>query len=136
MTWLDAEIPAWFAASVAAIGGVAFGLRKLYMAWGRDGVAIAETSAKKTIVEQLHDELTRMSAQNLALAGELNKLQLHILELTKQIGSLTSKNTQLEHEINHLRDEISRFRAATDIVSQTPGSLSVQFVPSSTEGSK
>lgn len=113
MDWLSTDIPAWMAAIAIALASIAGHMRKLYIQWKRDDVTLAEQSARRTIVEQLHEELTRMSAQNLALAGELNKLQIHILELTKQIAMLSAKNSELENEIAMLRLEINRLRDVT-----------------------
>jgi cell division protein FtsB len=121
MNPMELDIPAWLAALVVTLGGIGVGLRKLYLDWSRDGVSLAETSARKTIVQQLHDELTRMSAQNITLAGELNKLQLHILELTKQISALSTKNAQLENEISQLRQEINRLRTVSSVSADRRG---------------
>jgi chromosome segregation ATPase len=135
MNPMELDIPAWLAALVVTLGGIGVGLRKLYLDWSRDGVSLAETSARKTIVQQLHDELTRMSAQNITLAGELNKLQLHILELTKQISTLSTKNAQLEkqisalstknaqleNEISQLRQEINRLRTVSSVSADRRG---------------
>lgn len=104
-------------AAVAALVGIAWGLRQFFVRWKQDGVHLAaaeastaEQKARKTIVEQLHDELARMSQENLALAVELNKLQLHIVELTRQIALLTAENLALKNEIEDLRREITRLR--------------------------
>lgn len=107
----------YIGAAVAALVGVAWGLRQFFLRWKQDDVQFAaadashvEQMARKSIVEQLHDELSRMSAQNLQLSDELNKLQLHIMELTRQIGLLTAENNALRSEIVDLRSEVIRLK--------------------------
>ena len=89
-------------AAVAGIGGIAFALHKLRIAWVGDSVIMAAQAAQKALVEQLHDELNRLSSQNSELATQLDKLQLHICMLTGQITLLTAENQQLKVEISAL----------------------------------
>lgn len=107
----------YIGAAVAALVGVAWGLRQFFLRWRQDSVQFAaadashaEQMARKRIVEELHDELSRMSAQNLRLNDELNKLQLYIVELTRQIGLLTAENNALKSEIVDLRSEVIRLK--------------------------
>lgn len=112
-------IAAWFAAAVAAIGGIAMGVRKLRVGLGEDAVAIAQNGASETLVTQLHAELTRMSAQNSLLTNELYKLQSHILELTRQVTLLTGENHSLRTEISSLGAQVARMRGNPDAAEGT-----------------
>lgn len=98
--------------AVVAIGGLYMGIRKLRLTWGADQVTMASQDAQQSLVTQLHDELTRLAGQNALLASELNKLQLHILDLTKQITRLTVENQQFVAKISDLSAEVQAFRAA------------------------
>lgn len=98
----------WFAAAGAALTGLAIGVRKAWLAWKADGAAGVEIEARQALVAQLHAELTRLGAQNLTLATELNKLQLHILELTKQIGALTTENTALRSQVEAMEVMVAK----------------------------
>jgi peptidoglycan hydrolase CwlO-like protein len=92
-------IAGWASAGVLSLLGAIAGIRKFRVLWGADSVTIAAQQAEQTLVNQLHDELTRLSGQNLLLASELNKLQLHIRDLTGQITLLTQENQSLRSEI-------------------------------------
>jgi len=124
ITALLAPITGHLAEVGLAVAALVLGLRKAQAKWGSVGVDIAqsrtdtaEADARTDIVEQLRNELTRLSEQRLLVGGELAKLQLHILELTKQAGYLTtqvslltSENVALKGEITELRAEVSRLR--------------------------
>ena len=100
----------WFAQIIVLLTGLVIGLRKLYMVWGRDSVTVAEDKARRSIVQQLHDELGRISTQRLLVADELLKLQLSTNELIKQVGLLTNENVSLKLEVQHLRAEVRRLQ--------------------------
>lgn len=102
----SSNIAGWVTTATVAVGGIYLGIRKLWLTWGADKVTMAAQDAQRSLVEQLHDELTRLAGQNVLLATELNKLQLHILELTRQITALTSENQQFLIEIAALRREL------------------------------
>lgn len=116
------QLTAHTAEAVALMAGVAIGLRVLYVRWTKEGVAIAENRtstveahARTEIVEQLKNELGRVSEQRLLVADQLLQLQKYILALTEQAGRLTtqvslltSENIALKAEITHLRQEVSR----------------------------
>jgi cell division protein FtsB len=107
----------YIGAAVAAIVGIAYGLRQVLVRWRQDGTNIAaadattaEYRARQDIVEQLHAELERLHQQRMTLTEELHKLQLHIVELTRQVALLTTENGELRAEIIDLRGEISRLK--------------------------
>ena len=88
---------------VVGFGGIALGLQKLVKSWKTTG---AETS----VVDLLHTELTRLSAQNSQLAIELNKLQIEVIALNKELRNLTAENQRLHMEVKVLTSEVHRLQ--------------------------
>lgn len=101
----------WAAGIAAGLGGIIYSLRKMRVSWGADRVTMAGNSAQQSLIRELHDELTRMAAQNTKLAGELNELQNGLVSLRMQIGELTVEKQLLKDEVVALRREIASLRA-------------------------
>ena len=110
------EISTLIAGVVAGIGGTAFALRKLQLAWAGDSVVLTAQAAQKALVEQLHEELTRLSTQNVELATQLAKLQLHICTLTGQITLLTAENQQLKVEVTALSAKFDSAAGTQEVI--------------------
>jgi predicted nuclease with TOPRIM domain len=70
---------------VFALVGIVFGIQKLLKNW-------KETSTETNIIGLMHEELTRLSKHNQTLAEELNKFQLEVLKLNRQLDELTREN--------------------------------------------
>ena len=88
-----------------------FGIKKLTKDW-----RISETEA--SVLELMHQELGRMSAQNTILSTELNKLQQEIIQLNTQLRQLCIENDKLQIEVVALTNELNAFKnlaAARDV---------------------
>lgn len=88
---------------VVGLIGIALGLQKLVKSW-------KTTDAETSVVDLLHTELTRLSAQNSFLAIELNKLQLEVVALNKELRKLTAENQRLHTEVGVLTSEVTRLQ--------------------------
>jgi len=88
------------AAIVAAFGGAALGAQKILKSW-------KTTSAETGVVDLLHTELNRLFKQNTILAQELNKLQIEVVNLNRELGCLVAENQRLHIEVEALTAEIS-----------------------------
>jgi len=93
------------ALSVAALAVIALtvGIQKLLKDW-------KSTSAETSVIELMHTELERMSAQNSTLSRELNRLQKEIITLNQQLSRLTIENQNLHREVAALTAEIATFK--------------------------
>lgn len=83
-----------------AVITLALGMQKMLKSW-------KETGVESSVITLMHQELERMSAQNIILATELNKLQLEVLNLNKELQKLNLENRRLQQEIVALTLEIS-----------------------------
>lgn len=88
----------------AALIAVAFMSQRLLKGW-------RETSAEGSILSLMHNELTRMSAQNVILSTELNKLQIDLVTLNKQLFTLSTENQNLHRQIAALTSEVTRLQS-------------------------
>lgn len=98
------NLPHVAGAIVVAIIGVIYGLQKLPNRW-------KESKVESSLLEMMHQELERLSAQNTILTTELSKLQLEVLKLTKELNSLTLENEHLKEEINLFSKQIERLQS-------------------------
>ena len=71
-----------------AFMAVAFGLQKLLKSW-------KETNTETSIMKIMHSEIERMNQQNTTLVVELNKLQLELVTLNKELFNLSVENQRL-----------------------------------------
>jgi predicted nuclease with TOPRIM domain len=106
-------------AAALAVISLSFGLQKLLKGWKATG---AETS----LIDAMHKELERMSAQNTKLSQELNKLQLELITLNSQLMTLSSENQRLHSEVSLLTGQVTKLQltlrlreAADDSSSET-----------------
>jgi uncharacterized protein YhaN len=83
--------------------GVAFGLQKIFKGW-------RETSTELSVINLMHDELSRMSAQNKILSEELNKLQLELIKLNTELELLTIENRRLHADVSEITKQLDRLR--------------------------
>jgi predicted nuclease with TOPRIM domain len=83
--------------------GVAFGLQKIFKGW-------LETSTELSVINLMHDELSRMSAQNKILSEELNKLQLELIKLNTELELLTIENRRLHADVSEITKQLDRLR--------------------------
>lgn len=95
--------PEILAGLVLSIFLLAIGITKLINIFKGDSI-------QSSLITIMHQELDRLATQNKLLAEELNKLQIKILDLTKQLHSLTLENQKLHEEIAILTNEIGRLQ--------------------------
>ena len=62
------------------------------------------------IMQLMHQELERMSAQNTILSTELSKLQQEIIQLNAQLRQLCIENDKLQTEVVALTNELNAFK--------------------------
>jgi len=86
-----------------AVIALAFGVKKLTKDW-----QLSETG--DSIMQLMHQELERMSAQNTLLGTELNKLQQEIIQLNAQLRQLCIENDKLQTEVVALTSELNAFK--------------------------
>lgn len=70
------------------------------------------TKAELSVCDLMHEELTRISAQNKALSTELGLLQKDIISLNKELRTLTLENQKLRHEVVLLTEEVGRLETS------------------------
>lgn len=86
-----------------AVITLVFGIKKLTKDW-----RMSETEA--SVLELMHQELGRMSAQNTVLSTELSKLQQEIIQLNSQLRQLCIENDKLQIEVVALTSELNAFK--------------------------
>ncbi|NBW15477.1 MAG: hypothetical protein EBR82_46570 [Caulobacteraceae bacterium] len=91
--------------SLLSVGLIALviGIQKLLRDW-------RTTKAESDIIQIMHTEIERMSAQNTTLSNALGSLQQEILELNKQITKLNIENNKLQEEVSILTLELDSFK--------------------------
>lgn len=89
--------------SAMAVIALGVGIQKLVKDW-------RTTNAETSVVQMMHTELERMSAQNTKLTQELSKLQLEIVELNSQLSKLNIENNKLQEEVSALTIELNSFK--------------------------
>lgn len=80
-----------------------FGIKKLVKDW-----RLSDTG--DGIMQLMHKELERMSAQNTVLSTELNKLQQEIIQLNAELRKLCVENDKLQTEVIALTNELNAFK--------------------------
>lgn len=80
-----------------------FGIKKLTKDW-----RLSDTG--DGIMQLMHQELERMSAQNTVLSTELNKLQQEIIQLNSELRRLCIENDKLQTEVIALTNELNAFK--------------------------
>jgi predicted nuclease with TOPRIM domain len=96
-----------FAGSLAVVATI-FAIKKLFKDW-------RVSDASDSVMELMHKELERMSAQNTVLSGELNKLQQEIIQLNAQLRQLCIENDKLQTEVIALTNELNAFKNIADV---------------------
>jgi predicted nuclease with TOPRIM domain len=87
-----------------ALLATAYSLKKYLKGWNL-------LSAENTVINLLREELDRMSSQNRDIASELNKLQLDLINLHKEIQILTVENNRLYTQVNQLNHQVERLKS-------------------------
>ena len=82
----------------------------LVMALKRIFKDFKSSDTESSIMELMHKELERMSAQNSVLSTELNKLQQEIIQLNVQLRQLCIENDKLQTEVVALTTELNAFK--------------------------
>ena len=86
-----------------AVVVLVFGIKKLVKDWKL-------SDAGDSVMQLMHKELERMSAQNTVLSTELNKLQQEIIQLNAQLRQLCIENDKLQTEVVALTNELNAFK--------------------------
>ncbi len=99
-----------------AVIALIYGINKLRKDWHAD-----DTEAN--VMELMHSELSRMSAQNKVLSEELGRMQHEMISLNNQIRQLCIDNDRLQCEVAALTAELSKLSIigaeVADATSQT-----------------
>lgn len=96
-----------------------FSIKKLVKDWRL-------SDAGDSVMQLMHKELERMSAQNTVLSTELNKLQQEIIQLNTELRRLCIENDKLQTEVVALTNELNAFKkiAAVRKIKVTPNATS------------
>ena len=87
-----------------AVIAVIVGSQKLLKDW-------KSSSVESSVINLMHSELERMSAQNTALSLELGRLHKEVIALNKHLQKLTLENQSLQSEVITLTKEVARFQS-------------------------
>jgi cell division protein FtsB len=93
------SLPQIAGAVIVAIVGLIYGIQKLPNRW-------KESKVEASLVEMVHQELERLSAQNTLLSEEIAKLQTQVFSLIKEINSLSIDKERLKKEVIELRKKV------------------------------
>lgn len=93
------------AATAVGVGGLALGFQQLVKKW-------KSTNAETNILTILHEELERMSKQNMLLTTYVNNLQLEANKINLELGKLQYENQKLHAEVVSLTKEVILLRSA------------------------
>jgi uncharacterized coiled-coil DUF342 family protein len=97
-------------ATAISIGliGLVYGIQKIIKGW-------KETGAETSVITLMHQELSRMSAQNKVLSDELAALQSEIIKLNRELRKMSDENQKLHQEVVSLTAEVSRLRELLNV---------------------
>lgn len=98
---IPTSVSEWFTAAVLSLIGLAIGMQTILKNW-------KSNSTESSLLNMMHDELERMSAQNSVLSQEIGKLQTELIKLSTQLTTLTVENQNLQSEVANLNKEIVR----------------------------
>jgi predicted nuclease with TOPRIM domain len=93
--------------AVLAILGIVFGIKKVLKEFKL-------SDAGDSVLNLMHKELERMSAQNTLLSTELNKLQQEIITLNMQLRQLCIENDKLQTEVIALTNKLNLLKQPSD----------------------
>lgn len=80
---------------------IALGLQQVIKTW-KSG------STEGSLLQSMHEELTRMSTLNKVMSGEIGILQKELVYLSQQLTALSKDNHKLQSEVERLTSEITR----------------------------
>lgn len=86
-----------------AVITLGFAIKKLVKDWRL-------SDAGDSVMQLMHKELERMSAQNTMLSTELGKLQQEIIQLNTALRKLCVENDKLQTEVIALTNELNAFK--------------------------
>lgn len=86
-----------------AVITLTFATQKLLKDW-------RASKTESNVMELMHEELQRTSAQNKVLSEELNKLQQQMIKLNSELARLCVENDKLQQEVVALTSELNAFK--------------------------
>lgn len=95
------SIPQYLASILVFLTVLGFGIQSLIKTW-------KSNSAESSLLKLMHEEIERMSSQNIVLSSEIGKLQSELVKLSHQLSTLTQENKKLQVEVSDLNAEIIR----------------------------
>lgn len=101
------------AVASAIAAGLVLGVQKAWKVWGDSRTDHSKSAAQVEVIDQLREELVRMSVQNTKLADCLNTLQLEVI-------NLRGENAELRTTIRHLNSEVRALRKSGSHSGFTP----------------
>jgi uncharacterized coiled-coil DUF342 family protein len=96
--------------TVAAVGGVVFGLQKIMKMWSSDKKDIYKNNVETDLFQRLSDETKRLHEQNVNLSKTIEHLREELGKLHEEITTLRIENSTLRKEITALHDELGEIR--------------------------
>jgi len=105
------DLVTYASGTVAAVGGVVFGLQKIIKMWSSDKKDIYKNSVETDLFQRLSDETKRLHEQNINLSKTIEHLREELGKLHEEITILRIENTTLRREISALHDELGEIRS-------------------------
>jgi uncharacterized coiled-coil DUF342 family protein len=109
----EQDLLTYASGTVAAVGGVVFGLQKIMKMWSSDKKDIYKNNVETDLFQRLSDETKRLHDQNITLSKTIEHLRLELGKLHEEITTLRIENTTLRKEILALHDELGEIRHGT-----------------------
>lgn len=106
----EQDLLTYASGTVAAVGGVVFGLQKIMKMWSSDKKDIYKNNVETDLFQRLSDETKRLHDQNINLSKTIEHLRLELGKLHEEITTLRIENTTLRKEILALHDELGEIR--------------------------
>jgi len=88
---------------IAGIVAFVFLSKKLLTGWKAN-------TAESSIITLMHNELERISQQNISLSTEVGRLQTEVIKLNQELQKLTLENQRLQQEVIALTREVTRLQ--------------------------
>ena len=104
------DLVTYASGTVAAVGGVVFGLQKIMKMWSSDKKDIYKNNVEADLFQRLSDETKRLHEQNVTLSVTIEHLREELGKLHEEITKLRIENTTLRQEISALHDELGQMR--------------------------
>ncbi len=115
------EILKWAGGITAALGGSAFGIKRLLTVWGRETAQSSGISAANSIIDSLRADIERGRKETRYFSEENSAAQVKIAELQKQITNLLDANHRLELNNKFMKTTLlDAGRSIADGISHVP----------------